>query len=513
MTPRWTGQIAVLADPHLHDVNSGHAYGLEHEDCFRSFAESAASTRVFNEGGAAMVRALDILVERGVRLVMIAGDLTDDGQPANWRAATDILHRYERQHGMRFFLTPGNHDQWYGEGKPLKKGMVTGDGVPFWISSDVTETGIHQTSAMRQVGQTEMLEYARPFGFYRSADDLYWESPFGSSDALGDRLGTITPPTGDPVQVLDCSYLVEPVPGLWILSVDANVYLPAPGQWDDCGQRGWNAVLRHKAWLLPWMNDVAARARAQGKQLLTMSHFPAIDVMDDVPGGLAKREMPDQATADATTKTGVGLHFSGHWHINKTAVAQAGNGWLVNVAVPSTASFPAAIKLVHLSQENADIETLTLGAVPGFDAAFAHYRAEKPNAELPQSPTYDAFLRSHLGGLTGRRYLAQDWPQDFCDQLPQENLSDILSATGRAVPDLAMEIPARLAIDDYYFLERGGQLAGLPADRLDLYRTFDPAEPTEGTDSQRRLIMGLARYSQTLPDDRFTVDLRDGTVR
>ena len=49
MTDRWTGQIGVLADPHLHDTGAGHAYGLETKDCFRSLAESTASTRVFNE--------------------------------------------------------------------------------------------------------------------------------------------------------------------------------------------------------------------------------------------------------------------------------------------------------------------------------------------------------------------------------------------------------------------------------------------------------------------------------
>ena len=120
MTDRWTGQIGVLADPHLHDTGAGHAYGLETKDCFRSLAESTASTRVFNEGGASLVRALDILVERGVRLVMIAGDLTDDGQVPNWRASADLLDRYSQRHNMRFFLTPGNHDQWCGDGKPLR---------------------------------------------------------------------------------------------------------------------------------------------------------------------------------------------------------------------------------------------------------------------------------------------------------------------------------------------------------------------------------------------------------
>ncbi|RLJ51503.1 calcineurin-like phosphoesterase family protein [Litoreibacter meonggei] len=512
MTSQWTGQVAVLADPHLHDVAAGRAYGLVHEDCFRSLADTASSTRVFNEGGVALVRALDILVEHGVRLVMIAGDLTDDGQPANWNAAASLLHKYTQKYGMRFFLTPGNHDQWYGDGKALKKGMVTRDGVIFAVAGDPSEPSAVHAPAMRQVGQAEMLDYARSFGFCRHDDDLHWETPFGASNALVDRIGALTGSDGNPVLVPDLSYLVEPVAGLWILSVDANVYLPGTDGWVDCGQQGWNAVLRHKAWLLDWMRDVAARAKVQGKQLLTMSHFPAIDLLNDVSGGLAERVMPTHLTADATTATGVGLHFSGHWHINRTGARHCDKDWLVNVAVPSTASFPAAFKLVNLELTSACIDTVQLGQVPGFDAGFAHYLAEQPNATLPLSESYADFLREHLDELTGRRYLARDWPTEFGARLERETLADILTQTGRNADSATTNIPARLAIDDYYFLERGGQLAEIPAERLCLYMALDPAEPIKGGDSQRRLIMGLARYSQALPDDKFSVDLANGSV-
>ena len=116
----------------------------------------------------------------------------------------------------------------------------------------------------------------------------------------------------EPIEAPDLSYLVEPVEGLWILAIDANVYLPDANKWRDFATEGWIAVLRHKAWLLDWIRDVSRRAKESGKQLVCMSHLPACDVLDGVPGGLAERVMPTSDVARALAHTRMGLHFSGH---------------------------------------------------------------------------------------------------------------------------------------------------------------------------------------------------------
>src|SRR5690606_39128897 len=88
-------------------------------------------------------------------------------------------------------------------------------------------------------------------------------------------------------RMIDASYLVEPVEGLWLLSLDANVFEPRNGAHDpvpeasyhDSTDAGWNAMLRHKPFVLEWASWVAARARAAGKHLLVFSHYPMIDSM------------------------------------------------------------------------------------------------------------------------------------------------------------------------------------------------------------------------------------------
>ena len=512
MADCWSGQVAVLADPHLHDTGAGLSYGFGTRDCFRSLAETSASTRVFNEGGAALVRALDILVQRDVRLVMIAGDLTDDGQAPNWRAAADLLDSYSQRHDMRFFLTPGNHDQWYGAGKPLRQKMVSADGTTFAVSGDKSDETARFAPEMFQIGQADVLNYASGFGFCRHSDDLYWETPFGTSDELANRFGLLSRSGLESIKALDLSYLVEPVEGLWILAIDANVYLPDSNGWRDFATEGWIAVLRHKAWLLDWIRDVSRRAKESGKQLMCMSHFPACDVLDGVTGGLAERVMPTSDVARTLAHTRMGLHFSGHWHINRTGLQTAGDDWLVNVAVPSTASFPAAIKLVDIQETRARIETLRLGAVPGFDAAFQHYLAEHPTSQLAQSEDYDSFLALHLAGLIGQRFLVQDRPVEFSAFLEKRTLADVLLMIGGHVPRASSAIPMRLAVEDYYALEEGGQLAGIPEERLAVYRGLDTSASIQGTESERRLYLGLACYSRAQPDDSFVVDFVNGTI-
>src|SRR5690606_33794651 len=124
---------------------------------------------------------------------------------------------------------------------------------------------------------------------------LHWESPFGPGDALDRRSFPIASADGLTTRrIVDASYLVEPVEGLWLLSVDANVFEPRNGAfdaddeagWIESSDAGWNAMLRHKAFILDWMTSVAERAERSGKRLLAFSHYPAIDPL----GGTASAE-------------------------------------------------------------------------------------------------------------------------------------------------------------------------------------------------------------------------------
>ncbi|MCA9720445.1 MAG: hypothetical protein KC468_37630, partial [Myxococcales bacterium] len=97
-------RLAVIADPHHHDTGWV-PVGTGLPGAIRSYADTAASTRVFNESGPAFRAALDRAVSEGARHLLLVGDLTDDGQTPNISSAIALLDEYRRRHGLRVFST------------------------------------------------------------------------------------------------------------------------------------------------------------------------------------------------------------------------------------------------------------------------------------------------------------------------------------------------------------------------------------------------------------------------
>ena len=128
--------IAVVADPHYHDVDYRPGGGRGPGVAFRTLADTAKSTRVFNESFAAFPALLDDIVARGIRIVVLLGDLTDDGQASTMRAAVALLDRYRARHGLRFFATPGNHDLYAIHGRHQGKRFLNRDGSHTFVTSD-----------------------------------------------------------------------------------------------------------------------------------------------------------------------------------------------------------------------------------------------------------------------------------------------------------------------------------------------------------------------------------------
>ena len=201
--------------------------------------------RIFNENYFAFLAALDDIVKRGVKFVILPGDFSDDGQPLNIRGLKNILDDYSKKHGINFYAITGNHDpvkpfsgeagkkDFLGEGGKLqpimsKAGMYEAN-VPFEHPTVVS-------SDIKYLGYKEVIGQLKDYGFYPQKKHLYWETPFSKytyetynfNDAekesqLKNRTYQIPP---NNFNVPDVSYLVEPVEGIWLLALDANVYIP-----------------------------------------------------------------------------------------------------------------------------------------------------------------------------------------------------------------------------------------------------------------------------------------------
>ncbi|MBB5700781.1 3',5'-cyclic AMP phosphodiesterase CpdA [Ochrobactrum daejeonense] len=578
--------IAVIADAHFHDLYGDYDFkGIETKNgvmTARRLTDTVRSTRVFNESYQALRAALDDIARRQIRHVVLLGDYSDDGQIATLAALQRLLDSYRHAYGMVFTAVPGNHDIFGPAGRHHGKRLLNADGSYTFVASsaefiDHEANGFVLTPKMYCKGYPEGLQAITGLGFFHRDGDLYWETPFGTDDAPEHRLYNVTSPDGrNRYSLMDASYLVEPAPGLWLLMLDVNVFAPRNGNFAggeaqafvDSTNAGWNAVIEHKHFLFQWMQDVARRACEGGKCLLTFSHYPTIDMLNGTtadefsligPTGAVKRT-PAPATAQTIANTGIGVHFSGHLHINDTAQAVSGRDWLINVGVPSLVAFPPAFKIVKTDGNSIEIETAMLDGLARDAHLDAQYRTElaltrKDVGTILDTPDYGSFLSEHVQQLVIHRYLRKEWPKDLAAIAKVLTLADLVflvnqpssmdmdEATGifTMTPkghcsedeirifcaehtlhgETLQAVSFLELLGDWYRLRKASELAfgWICPHRLRIYQTFIAlfASRTDKLGSLHEKIGILLRmmgaYMGGLPSRNFRIDLGDGSIQ
>jgi 3',5'-cyclic AMP phosphodiesterase CpdA len=585
MRPSEHPRIAVIADAHFHDPYADYGFpGIVQGGrrlTFRLLADTARSTRVFNESHFALYHALDEIAKSGIRHVVLLGDYSDDGQVETVKGVRRVLDGYAAQYGMRFYATVGNHDIFGATGRHRAKRFMNEDGGYSVVSSDpqVRDRGARSIIASEHMycqGYPDGLAAMVDFGFFPRPEDLHWETPFGTDGDPSARLYDVHSPDGKVTRsLMDASYLIEPFPGVWLLMIDANVFVPvdgvAPdetGDLADSTSAGWNAMLTHKPFILGWMKDVSARARRLGKTLLAFSHYPVLDPLDGTLDdevallgrtGMSER-IPVEAVGEALIKAGVDVHFSGHLHVNDTARYRSGDRFLINVAMPSLVAFPGAYKVITIGEHHLDIETVGIEAMPLNPELRRTYDREIVPSGLDaggmlEVSDYGGFLFEHLGHLVGRRFLKREWPMDIAALVRSLNLADLaalalmdkpvatddtagavstarddrvlqgrlaarLKAAG-ARPQLLRGISAMDFLADWYRLRMGSDLAldWITPERMALYRAVGRlyAEGTwaiaNAAQARFALIFRIfEKCASGLPSGNFRIDRTTGAI-
>ena len=512
-------KIGFLADIHLHDIHAKIEKISKAELpqnatplLIRSMNAQLSSTRLFNENYFVLKTALDDLVEKNVKLVALPGDLTDDGQPINVKAVSKILDEYTQKYGMRFFAITGNHD-------PVRPNTIAG-GKSDFLSADGSEIAIHSlnhkkcntpeitknqhcSNALLQWGYKEIMDNMGQHGFYPQQQDIYYETPFTvkntkqekttkgiqhQNESFENRQLIWCDPnnTKKCVNMPDASYLVEPIEGLWLLAIDANVYTPLystnkPTTYNGSSNAGYNQMLIYKKPVLAWIKDVAQRAKLQNKKLIAFSHYPATDFYDNTATDIAElfgknklqlKRMPTQETEDVLANMGLTLHFAGHMHINDTGVIKRKkNTSFYNIQIPSLAAYRPAYKLLTFdSKNNVQVDTITLDKVKNFQTLFPFYETEWQyrkqhnlpnwNKDILLSENYLEFTDQHLQQVVLQRFFIKDWPQDLVKHIQSNTLHTLLKPMLTTMTDntLATETNKKL------LSEKGEELA------FDFYR-------------------------------------------
>ena len=534
-----TYRVAIIADAHFHDPTGDFAgVGIRIDGerlALRGWSEVEAAPRAVNESAAALRAALDRIVVAGIRQVILAGDYTDDGQVETTHRLAALLHHYQNRKGLCFHAIPGNHDVFGSHGKHVSTRLLAAPGKTVLVTSDPgLDPEAIVTPAMRCQGMPAALLPMAAFGLFRRAQDLHWETPFGPSDAVEARLYDATAADGSVShRLMDASYLVEPEPGLWLLLIDANVFEPRTGRSDparkkaflDPADAGWNAVLRVKPFLLPWIANVTARAKVMGKTLITVSHYPVLDPFQDIDRSEQTlfgqtsfaRRTPMPAVGKALIAAGLNWHAGGHLHVSALTRMTTQSGTLTDVSLPSLVGFPPGFAVVHADR----------------GAAQPQVRAKiEPLDDLPPDPRLMALYAAegrHGPGLRFGDFLAQQartrirrhripalWPQDLASRLATMSVRDLVTLLGEPVSDqigetaLASYPLIEMVTDAYLLREAGGRaLNHIDQGRVQILRALARSTGDASADPQASQAAFFRRFLSVLEVSFRRIDRRD----
>ncbi|MEN2401821.1 metallophosphoesterase [Flavobacterium sp. MC2016-06] len=574
-------QIAFIADVHLQDIFAKYKdntyQGIQNPKTgeyvnIRTMNAQLHSTRIFNENYFAFLEALNDIVKRGIKQVVLPGDFSDDGQPVHVRGLRKILDNYSKKYGISFFVTTGNHDVV----KPFaqeafKTDFLGKDGKEQIISSSKNNFKKSElepiiTTDIKNWGYKETIQEMRNFGFFPKKTDLYWETPFSDynyehynfeeaqKESVLEKRTYVIKNTN--LFLPDASYLVEPIKGIWLLAIDANAYVPneklsgLPNNPNDFSgaNTGYNNVLIYKSHLLKWVQKVAAEAKKKGKILIAFSHYPMVGFNDNASPELKQlfgankmqlQRVPDEEVAQQFADAGIQIHFGGHMHINDTGIRTSAKGnTLFNIQTPSLAAYMPAYKILTIhSNTKLEIETVVIDKVADFNSLFSLYEEEYAhlesiksnniwNKEILKAKDYKEFTNWHLKELVRLRFLPEDFPAEF--------LQSIVNLTGKDLLEMnknTSEISANLKsnslalsdfeswtgfdmIFDFYRLKSADELAKpeIGKQRLKQYELI--CRQLKKSNNQK-LILWAQIFLKTMngePSDHFEIDLKNNKI-
>lgn len=580
-------EVAFLSDVHLSDIYGEFADSdfkgvvnpqTGRNTILRTMQAQLHSTRLFNENYFAFLAALDDVVARGIRYVVLPGDFSDDGQRFNLRGLKNILKKYTTKYGTHFMFTTGNHD-------PVKPFLTDAGKTDFMGAGGkqqpiYSKKGLYKTTTdsdlsivitqdIAQLGYEGILEELKDFGFYPTAQDVYWETPFTSysydgytyqktTEKVAIAARNYTLPNTN-LQVPDLSYLVEKGDDIWFLAIDANVYIPKTSDTDTSSSQtfegagtGYKNVLTHKKHLLSWIASVTRRAKELNKQLIVFSHFPSVEFNDNSSAlmgeffGQDKMQLyrvPDKEVSQALAEAGVQLHFAGHMHINDTGRFDSdASGSLFNIQVPSLAAYIPGYKIATIRGNNIyEIETVTLDEVPDFDSLFPLYALETEylkqqgitdawDPEILNAKSYKEFVEWHLQELVRLRFLTSDWSPQLKELLVKKSGLDLLKSVFKTEKEYELfkaenknkitekDLESWTGLDmiqDFYKLKNADKLAiqDIGEHRFNQYVLV--CEQLEKSDNPKLKLWAsiFLKITNGLPATHFIIDLNTNTLK
>ena len=286
------------------------------------------------------------------------------------------------------------------------------------------------------------------FGFFRRPDQLHWESPFGADDALDARTFDIASADGRTVRrMIDASYLVEPVDGLWLLSIDANVFEPRDGDLDPDSRSQLHRQHRCRLELdaapqavRAWTGCAVAERAAppSGKRLLAFSHYPVLDpstarrptrlAFSARPASSAARRPRDRAAPPRSP--GSRCTSAATCTSTTPPCCARVTRFLVNIVRPIDGRISSRLQDRGIRGRQPACRDGGSAGGPRPRSRLRRLprrdRWRRPeHAALLAASSHGDFLSRHLAEIVRHRYLPREWPADLAEMARTLDLADL----------------------------------------------------------------------------------------
>lgn len=304
----------VFSDPHIYDPDLGIS-GSAFESSLNTDRKLLRESTLIME---ALIRNIESME---ADFVLVAGDLTKDGELSSHRLAAFYLSQIETS-GKSVYVVPGNHD--INNGHSMR----------------------YVDSASRRVPTVTAEEFA---GIY--ADFGYDESLFRDTASL--------------------SYVVEPKPGLWLLALDACLY--SQNEPDMKPLTGG----KFSASTLAWMEDTLLRAQREHKAVIAMIHHGIVEHYKGQDKDFGEYIVDNYIEiANLLSAYNVRLALSGHYHAQDITLHQTHNNkdFIYDIETGSLVTWPCPYRLIEINgMQKVIIRSDHITSIEGFHGNFHDY--------------------------------------------------------------------------------------------------------------------------------------------
>ena len=282
----------LITDTHYFKYSLG-AYGEAYEEFMDGEQKCFGETQAINEA------AFEWLANaKDADIVLIAGDLSFNGEKESNEAFSALLHDFKEKSGKKVYVVTAGHD--FNE-------------KPFCFTDEGR-------------GTPEGTKFTELYGYYKD---------FGYTDAIAFNEEHL-------------SYVAE-------LSEDVRLLV-------ICNDIDGQKHITYDDEFLGWIEAQAKQAQADGKMMIAMEHYPVLPGQPILALIGDARQAEAQKLIDTLADNGVHLIFTGHMHNQSINVVETEKGnKFYDVCTGSAIGCPAYMRLVTIvDEETVEIESIPI---------------------------------------------------------------------------------------------------------------------------------------------------------